>query len=126
MNQDQKKYAMKRVEQIERAKRDQIKKSDYTTPAITFDAAKRLKLFKAGKYKLSPAMKEETNNPFERCYVYFNKAFLFDGEREESFDDKKFDAARDKISNQANKIRDQIMLGDSEKALAMIQEFEKA
>jgi len=33
---------------------------------------------------------------------------------------------RSKVVNEANKIRDQIMLGDSEKALALIEKYEAA
>lgn len=124
MNQQQRKHALKRVAEIEAARLGEIKKSNFQTDAIRFSPEKRLKLFKAGKYKLNA--EEIGKNPFEGGrYAYFRDAFLFDGERLESFDDVGYEKARKKIFDEANQIRDEIMWGDGVKALELIRKYEK-
>ena len=123
MNLTEKAYAKKRVDGIERTKLSAIKKSDFTTEAVEHSADKRLELFNQGKFEI----KNPKENPFSsRYFCYIKDVFVFEGEVVEFFDDDKWLSARAKVYDAANQIRDQIMLGDADKALGLIQKFEKS
>ena len=123
MNLTEKAYAKKRVDGLERDKLNAIKKSYFTTEAVEHSADKRLKLFNQGKFKI----KNPKKNPFSsRSFCYIKDVFVFEGEIVEFFDERKWLDARWKVSFASNQIRDQIMLGEADKALGLIQKFEKS
>lgn len=121
MNLKQKSYALKRIDDIQRRKLNEIKRSDYETKSVKLSPEERFKLFKKGKFEI----KKSIENPFIG-YNYCKDIFTFKGEVEQSFDQDKFEKAQQKVRTQADKIRDQIMLGDAEKALELIQKFEES
>ena len=126
MNLTQKAYARKRVDQIERDKLAAIKQETFEKPGKQHNATKRLSLFKKGEFKLNPDIYDSGMNPFvDKKYTYFKDALVFTGEERPIFDQKAFGAARKKIMDRANQIRDQIMLGDAEQGLKLIEKFEE-
>jgi len=125
MNREQIRYAVKRVTDIENRLLQSLNKSDFETSAVTFDAEKRFKLFKQGKFRIEIEGVEK--NPFhsKNCYAYFQNIVLVEGERKYHFDKDKFETVRNKIKSEADRIRDILNLGNAEDALKLIEKFEK-
>jgi len=128
MNQTQKKYAMLRVEDILEHKARKIRKAMPKSPVkkqLTYRQA--AKLIKDGKVKLHVDM--PPNKTMYDC-KYITDMFDFSDyctrePRGPGYDE---DACMKKIKPfhvECQRIRDQIMLGDSEEALKLIDEFAK-
>ncbi len=128
MNQPQKKYAIERVEYILKCKTATIKAAMPRKPVprrVTYRQA--VKLIKDGKVKLDKSIAVN-----EEMYHYKNIADMFDfsayrttASCSEEYDVDAFNKKTIPFYKECQRIKDQIMLGDSEEALRLIEAFEK-
>lgn len=118
MNKQQKDYAIGRINSITAEKIAAIK-AKYTKPGIKLSPEERLVALKQGKFKVRTSVSAIYSS------TDVEDAVLFTGERETQRDDVKIDAESAKVHAEATRIKDQLMLGDSEQALAMIEKFSK-
>lgn len=117
MNQKQKKYAYDRVRGLLDIKYRKIEEK-YTTPAIKLTFDEKVKLIDKGRVKLLP-------RSVLRDYTDLVDAFDFSSfETEAKFNKEQMSKLKDKAQALAMKAQDEILLGDSTKALAAIREFE--
>jgi len=123
MNQTQKNYAMDRIRGIERDK-IQALRNKFTHPGKILTGEEKIELLLEGSVSLKGSDELKTiarryNNP------NINDVFDFtEFECPEKFEGKSFDKEKAKIIKQSTKIKDQLMLGNAEKALKMITDFE--
>ena len=115
-------YAMDRVKGISQDKIGAIREVMPVTkpPILTYGEA--LKLIKAGKIKLrvKPARTLHYSDDFRNVFS-FDSRHDFNGR--ETIDEKAFEKKAAPIRKERQRIQDQIMLGDAEKALKLIEAF---
>lgn len=119
MNQAQKNYTTRRINEIENEK-VRVLTERCTLPAVRLNNKQKYDLIKSGKVQLFPASKFDANN-----YGYVDHFFDFSKHTHESSMLEIFEKHKEKIRTAANKARDSVMLGDDEEALAAIQAFDK-
>lgn len=117
MNQQQRKYATERIEQISEAKIAAIKAAN-TTPAVNLTTEQKIELVRSKKVDCLK------NVDGRYCYVwqFFDFSKL---EKPAVFNKIKADPLIKKINDAAQKAKDEINLGDSEAALKAVAAFEK-
>jgi hypothetical protein len=127
MNQTQKRYAIERVEAIENQKLRDLKESIPAPKPKKLTVKSACKLIKDGKVKMSGKAAPDTTIDGE----YISKCFDFSkyhdyrpGYRCSSYDTEKYAKLSQPIIKKAQDIKDQLMLGNADEALKMIQEFE--
>ena len=118
MNQQQRKYAKERIESLVLERLGAINKK-HTAPAVTLTKEQRFKAFKKGEYKIKPGVKPEISN-----YTAVSDIIDFNGERKSASNHIKINEITKKINLEHQKIMDELMLGDCEKALELIKKFE--
>lgn len=119
MNQQKQKYALERVQGIYAQKVEEIE-NKYTTPDVTLTKEERCKLLKSGTIKVKKGI--------TRIDTWSDVMDVFDFSKHESEgerDNKKIDTEVTKLRIEYNKVRDEIVLGDEEEALKLIQAFDK-
>ena len=119
MNQTQKHYAMARVNEIAGQRRVKSQ-NKHTTKSKYLQLEKRLSLIRTGKVKLNAKCSTGTNNPSITSAFDFSKY-----ENKGGVDWDKVNKEMEPIEKEANRIKDNIMLGSETEALAMIAKFEK-
>ena len=116
MNQEQRKYAIERVNGIrERKFGDALKR--YTKEGKVLSDVEKVELVRSHKVSLKG-----------EAYAYTDIKYAFDFskfERDSKTDAVALDKAKAQIIAAANRIKDKIMLGDAEEALALIEAFDK-
>jgi len=121
MNQTQKKYALERIDILTIQKLKKLR-TKYTRQSKSLTNKERYNLIKAGKV---PMRSEKEFDKFNYQKDRVNNVFVFSKyEWDTTLNTKEYNPRKEKILNESQKIKDQIMLGDAEKALKMIQEFE--
>ena len=118
MNQKEKQYALDRVTAIANSKISAIK-AKHTTPGTLLNSEQRLAALKKGEFKLKPGLTQV------RGYDEIRDVFTFPGDKAGSEDTKRIEAETDKVQAEATRIKDQLMLGDSQQALDLIDNFSK-
>lgn len=122
MNQQQKKYAIKRVEIIQMKKADSLS-SKFHNSRNSLDVDKRIELIRSGKVKLRSKVKIKNIVEYDRDKIHliydFDKFLLA-----LKYEKRALDERRSEVYKYATLVKDEIMLGDSEKALNMIRKFE--
>ena len=128
MNQTQKKYAIERVEFILRCKVATIKEAmpkKAVPKRLTYRQA--VKHIMGGKVKLDKGI-----IPSEEMYHYKNIGDMFDfsayrttNSYDEHYDVDAFNRKTTPLWKECQRIKDQVMLGDSDEALKLIEEFAK-
>jgi len=118
MNQTQKKYALERVEYIRRNKNSELE-NKYTTPKKQLSGDEMINLVVKKKVPIRKDISRNTYRPELKDVFDFSNY-----ESPKVIDSKKLSMAIKPINEKAQKIKDQIMLGDAEEALKMIQDFE--
>jgi hypothetical protein len=116
MNKQQRDYAASRVSEISCAKCAAIDEK-YTTPAVSLSQEARIAAFKAKKYKVNPGLTKIN------CYTKVIDIVSFTDEKPEKKDVKKIKEEKAKVTAEASKIVDELMLGDATEALKLIQAF---
>ena len=118
MNQQQRKYATGRIDQISEAKIAAIKAAN-TTAAVKLPDEEKIEMIRSKKVELIKGT--EANR-----YIYLVNYFDFSKlEKPEVFNKTKADPLIKKINDAAQKAKDEINLGDSEAALKAVAAFEK-
>ncbi|TIQ65472.1 MAG: hypothetical protein E5X41_15040 [Mesorhizobium sp.] len=115
MNLAQRKYAIERVNQIEAKKLADLKVV-HTREAQTISGEKQLELVVTRKVKLRAGLTEMpryTSDLFDFSKHMWYRALVTET----------YNPAAEKVSADAARVRDQIMLGDAEVALALLAEF---
>lgn len=120
MNQHQKKYAMNRIEALCEIKL-RLAEEKFTSKEIKLADEDAYDLISKGKVKIKPwvVIKTRYNSPDLFPSYDFSKY-----ERASVIDNGKYIPIRDKILGISQKAKDQIMLGDSQEALKIIEELE--
>lgn len=122
MNQQQKGYLKKRIEGIKMEK-IRVLQNDCTVKGNTLKNEERVDLIYDGKVSL-----KDKDDVKYKNYGMYTIADLYEFspfESKRKFDQKRYDEGRVTITNSANKLIDEAMLGDAEEAIAMIKEFEE-
>jgi len=133
MNQTQKNYAMRRLEDLAFRKKNEIEKK-YTNPGDYLTTEKMYDLIKSGKAKLRP--KKAVMGCEIKGYSYSHQSHrmewtlrdIFKLERFETHpvrDTKKIEKAVTRLESEIQRLRDKIMLGDSQEALDLLEAFVK-
>lgn len=118
MNKQQREYALKRIKEIHYQKVEDIKKP-------YFVEEKRLTPEQAVSLVLRKKVPVKTNLPNrEARYLDLFECFDFSEQHYRSYYKKGWEKAVDKLDKQREKIEDELMLGDTEKALQLIAQFE--
>lgn len=117
MNQQQRKYALERVGIITRQKMEEARVK-YTTPEVSLSVEERKTALREGRFKI----KDEIP-PYPR-YRDLSHWIEFVDERDAYVDQGALDQSCKMIRNEGNRIKDEIMLGDSEEALKAIKSLE--
>lgn len=118
MNQKEKQYAMDRIDQIAAQKVKAIE-AKYTKEGVSLTSVERLTAIKNGEFKVRPDINGVS------AYTEAEDVFIFTAEKAPQRDDVKINAENAKVKAEATRIKDQLMLGDSEQALQLIEKFSK-
>ena len=114
MKREQQFYSKQRVIETRTRKIDALRKK-FTKPAKDASDAEKLKAIKGGDVSLRYGAK--LSSPL-------SEAFDFDGlDHSEVLDRKAFDVAANEVRQKADKIMDEIMLGDATKAIKSVRQF---
>lgn len=116
MNQKQREYAIERVRAL-RGKRILALKEKYITPAKRLSRQEKFELVRSGKVKV-----RNENEDF--APHYWVDLFDFSKFEAEAKAHPKFDEFVDAEKARAQKVIDEIMLGDAEEALNLIRVYE--
>ncbi|MFG1395889.1 hypothetical protein [Roseixanthobacter pseudopolyaromaticivorans] len=117
MNQQQRKYALERVDQITRKKIDDLRVKFRVEGRVITDE-RRAELVRTGKVKL-----RSEDTPIS-SYTRVMDAFDFSKyEWSAGPDPVRFNPAKAEVEASSQKVRDRIMLGDTEEALLLLEEF---
>ena len=114
MNQQQRKYARERVEQIFKSASDDLRKK-HTTQAVRLTEKQKIAALKKGEFKV-------LNTARNRC-GYLSEFVSFDAEKEKTVSIE-LNPALKKLENKKNAVLDKIMLAESEEALKAIEKFQ--
>jgi|WetSurSiteA1Bulk_404760.scaffolds.fasta_scaffold113748_2 hypothetical protein len=112
MKQEQKKYAMGRIDQVINSKMNEARRK-FSTPEIRLSNEDKLKLIKAGKVELKAGHYGEFTADFSKF------------ERNEAFDHDKYKVIEKDLFALATTAKDKIMLGDDcESAMKVLETLE--
>lgn len=121
MNQHQKNYALNRIEGLRNIKLQQAE-NKFTIKEVKLLDREKYELIKNGKVKLFP-FEIIHNNNYRNPDLYpsydFSKL-----EKPSSLNDYEFNKISTKVNEISQKAKDQIMLGDCEESLKLINELE--
>lgn len=115
MNQSQLKYARERAEGIFKRAKENLK-TKHTIPAFKLTREERLKALEYGHFKI-----DYTAN---RHWFEENITFLCESDAE--FNQAGHDADLKTLTDSYNKLLDELVLGDNQEALKLLQAFEVA
>lgn len=121
MNPQQRKYALNRIEVLERIKIREAE-NKFTTPEVKVTNEEKYKLIAAGKVKIFPYEKIIRNH--YSCPDLYPSFDFSAYEKAAVLDKKKFEAIRNEVSDLAQRAKDQIMLGDCNEAIKIIEKLE--
>ena len=116
MNQQQRKYALDRVNSIVCAQVDLVK-DKHTKKAVRLHSGARFQEFKAGRWVIKKGVSSISG------YTDITDILDFTEECDEVKNDDAIDKDVLKIRKAASKVSDQIMLGDTEVALKLLEAF---
>lgn len=122
MNATQLKYARERLREVLASKLE-VARTAASQPAQKFDAAALVKGIKNGSIKINVLYEDDDN-----VETYTSVGSVFDISahvKQANFDVKAFRKVEKVINEEAQRIEDQLVLGDSQEALALIEAFAK-
>lgn len=120
MNQEQRRYAKTRIDEIYKEKQQGITELCKLTPVYLSNADK-IKAIKNGEYTI----KAHARNPDGWNSNYWADAFIFTKEKLANQDTARYNALLNDLKAQKAKVLDELYLGDETKALEAIQAFAK-
>lgn len=121
MNQNQQRYAMKRVDEISRA-RESLLRESHTHKAKAVTVKEKLHAIRRGEvdtditYQARQRITEKT--------TVISALDFSDFVPSDVFDEKAFRRDREKLRKEAAAVTDEIMLGDAAKAKSLLSKFE--
>lgn len=121
MNHQQKKYAINRIEALKTIKLRQAEEK-FTTKEVALSPEEKYKLIASGKVKIKSWVEVYRN--------HYNSPDLFPSydfsafEKPRKLDEVKYNAVKENVCSISQKATDQIMLGDCQEALKLINELE--
>lgn len=115
MNQQQRKYLLNRIEELTKEKINNERKK-YTKEGVRLDSKGIVEALKAGRFEVYDSPPAYSTGI--RSYIRFTE------EVEQEFDQEGFKVAEESIKAKSLNLKDEIMIGDSEKALQLLREFE--
>lgn len=118
MNQTQRRYALRRLDEIKKRKIEEAR-IKFTTKVDGWTPEETAKKFISGKLKYKCGAPKVINN-----YTRFGDVFQI-GVCSSSIDSKKFNEAYIKIVEKYNEISDNLMLSDAKDAVKALAEMEK-
>ena len=118
MNQQQKNYTLKRLDEILERKLEPLKEK-YTTSEVRLTEEEKWTIVISGQGIVK-------NDPcFSSYNTYVDDVFDFsDKEKDEFFDKEKYNQETKRLTDACQKLKDEIMLGSAEEAIDKIAEFE--
>lgn len=119
MNQTQIKYARERANAIYTRKQNDLRKL-YTTEAKLLSTDEKLKALKAGAFTIVP-QKDRNDSGFRRSWDNF---VLFTDEIKGGLNTDAFEKAKAKLDADFTRINDELVLGDNEQALKLLEAFD--
>ena len=119
MNQTQRKYAIERIDFL-LGKKKTVARMRHTKRAVTLSPEERFRAFKKGEYTIRKDCPQVING-----YTDVVKIISFKKESIRQENQAAMAKELDGLDAEAAAIRDQIMLGDGEKALELIGKYEK-
>ena len=120
MNQTQRTYAVAELKRISRSA-DTCLRDKHTSPEVRLTTEQRIVEFKAGNYTFD----EEKFRNSTYCYADFRDCIIFDAESKEIFDGDAYEKQAEPLRKAYREAEHEVMLGDNEKALALITKFSK-
>ena len=120
MNQQQKRYAEKRIDELKEQKLKKIS-DENTTKSLTLSPLERAILIRDGNVTMVELPTESVHslNYIENLYDFSEHEVKY------YFDNDAYKAASTLIINEAIRINDSLILGDAEEAIALIEAFTK-
>ena len=113
MTKDQRKYAAQRVDKILKSKLDNLREK-HTVSGVTLTREQREEAVEKGEF----VVKGLTSYRNDRLDIEFPE------ESDDVFDEEAFNSEAERVRDEADSIKDQLFLGDSEQALELIQSFD--
>lgn len=120
MNQQQRNYALNRVDEIFKDKKAAIT-AKHTVEGKSLSSEERADLVRSGKIKMRADCREIDTHDYVRSVFDFSKF-----ETKDSKDQKKIDAEIKKLKQKCDAAKDEMMLGDEDVARKMLSELEAA
>jgi hypothetical protein len=120
MNQQQRKYTVKRMDTMANEAIHRLRPRFVTEP-VKLTLEDKWKQIKNGTAKL--ITKAELKAMRQKGWVYIDDFYSFKGEVEGGFDDENFLKEKAKIIKALDKAKDETMLGDSKEALKLLKDF---
>jgi len=118
MNQNQQRYAMKRIDDALRDKIEDLKEK-HTKPGKQLTDKQKIELIRQGEASIP-----YSRRTFLTMKSTLGEAFDFSSRSPaEVLDLPAFEKARKALNKEASKIRDKIMLGDAKAAIPLIEKF---
>lgn len=124
MRPKEQKYAMERVEEIALQKFSAIRDALPIIMAKRLTYEQALRLIRSGKIKLK-IKKDKKLYGYDDFSDVFDLKGHHDYQGEDSYDEKLYKKKTEPIRKERQRIKDQIMLGDTTKALRLIEDFAK-
>lgn len=115
MNQTQLKYAKERAEGIFKRAKENLK-TKHTVPAFRLSREERFQALEQGHFKIDRGL---TRHHLEDQIIFF-------AENNQEFNQIAHDADLAKLTLDYNKLLDELVLGDNQEALKLLQAFEVA
>ncbi len=117
MNMKQREYALARISAIEKVKIESVQEK-YAIPARFLSKKDKADLINSGAVKLRPGVHDGYRS------VYWDDAFDSSAYEADNSYKNGFEEAADAVRYEARRIRDNLMLGDAQEALAALRSFE--
>lgn len=114
MNQQQIRYVKSRAEEMYKGKQRQLN-DKFRVKAVTLTHEQMHKALKSGDFKIKP---------YNTGAYYVRDFISFPQETPEAFDREGFEKALTSLQKSFNTLMDEIMIGDNEKAIKLLKEFE--
>lgn len=116
MNKQEKDYAISRVNEILKEKITAVEEK-YTTKCVHLDDEQRLEALRQGRFEIRAYDKDS--------YHGWPKFVTFHGERPAVVDKESISKEVSELKKKATKIKDELILGDCEEAIKLLNDFSK-
>lgn len=118
MNQNQQRYAMKRVSEIEKERKEVLREKFTSNNKPVLSDKRKKQQITEGWADLTNSSTWGLDTPIGKCFRYD------ESESEAEFDQKGFDKAVRKLRKEVATVTDEIMLGDADNARKLLSELE--